>query len=154
MLSAEEIREIESEAAHYPKRQAAGIDALRVVQRHRGWVSDEALREVAALLGASAEELDGVASFYNLVFRQPVGRHVILVCDSVVCWSLGYEQLRERLSARLGIGLGQTTSDGRFTLLPSVCLGACDHAPVLMIDGDTHLDVSVDRIDELLERYP
>ncbi len=153
VLSAEEIREIEAEAARYPTREAVGIDALRIVQRRRGYISDEALSDVAALLGRTPEELDGLATFYNLLFRKPVGRHVILICDSVVCWTLGYERLRERLSSRLGIALGQTTSDGRFTLLPSVCLGACDRAPVLMIDGDTHFDVDPDHLDPLLERY-
>lgn len=154
MLTPEEIREIEEEAGRYPTREAVGIDALRIVQRRRGHISDDALRDVAALLGRSPDELDGVATFYNLLFRRPVGRHVILVCDSVVCWALGYEQVREALAARLGIRLGQTTADGRFTLLPSVCLGACDRAPVLMIDGDTHFEVSPDQLGGLLERYP
>jgi NADH-quinone oxidoreductase subunit E len=154
MLTAEEIREIEKEAGRYPTREAAGIDALRVVQRRRGHVSDEVLRDVAALLGRSPAELDGVATFYNLLFRRPVGRHVILICDSVVCWAMGYEQIRQRLTSRLGVELGQTTADGRFTLLPSVCLGACDRAPVLMVDGETHFGVAPDALDALLERYP
>ena len=76
------------------------------MQRHRGWVSDEALRDVAALLGMTADELDGVATFYNLIFRKPVGRHVILVCDSVSCWIMGYDAVaRARSEQRLGIRL-------------------------------------------------
>lgn len=154
MLSDDERTEIDAEAAHYPTKEAVGLDALRIVQRHRGFVSDEALRDVAEHLGRSAAELDGAATFYNLLFRKPVGRHVILVCDSVVCWTLGYEKLRERLCEKLGIRPGQTSADGRFTLLPTVCLGACDHAPVLTIDGDTHLDVDPEKLEPLLERYP
>ncbi len=115
--------------------------------------SDDTLADVAEFLGVPAAELEGVATFYNLIFRKPVGRHVIFVCDSVSCWIMGYEGVHEHLKARLGIELGETTSDGRFTLLPIVCLGACDHAPVLMVDDDTHLDVSPAGIDRILERY-
>ncbi len=153
MLTAEEIREIEDEVRHYPSREAGAIDALRIVQKHRGTLSDQSLRDAAAVLGLSREELDGVATFYNLLFRKPVGRHVILVCDSVVCWAMGYEGLREALEKRLQVGLGGTTGDGRFTLLPSVCLGACDRAPVLMVDGDTHFDVVPEGLEALLEPY-
>ena len=77
MLTPEERTEIEAEFPHYPNRKAVCIDALKIVQRHRGWVSDEALRDIGELLGMSADDLDGVATFYNLIFRRPVGRHVI-----------------------------------------------------------------------------
>lgn len=153
MLSPEERAEIEMEAAHYPDRKSVSIDALQIVQRHRGWVSDEALADVAGLLGMSEDDLDGVATFYNLIFRKPVGRHVITVCDSVSCWIMGCDRVREHLSSRLGIKPGETTPDGRFTLLPIVCLGACDHAPVMMIDNDTHLDLDPEKIDRILEIY-
>ncbi len=139
--------------AIYPQKRAACIEALKVVQQHRGWVSDEALDDVAELLEMTPDELDGVATFYNLIFRKPVGRHVILICDSVSCWIMGYDNLRDHLKSRLGIDLGGTTPDGRFTLLPSVCLGACDHAPVMMIDDDLHLDLTPERIDQILAGY-
>ena len=93
MLTAEEINEIEAEAAHYPTREAVSIDALKIVQRHRGWVSDESLRDIAGHLGMSPTDLDSVATFYNLIFRKPVGRHVIMVCDSVSCWIMGYDRV-------------------------------------------------------------
>lgn len=153
MLSAAERQAIEAELAHYPDRRAVCIEALKIVQEHRGWVSDEGLRDVAELLGMSPDELDGVATFYNLIFRKPVGRHVILLCDSVTCWIMHYERLRIRLRERLGIEFGGTTADGRFTLLPVVCLGACDRAPVLMIDKDLHEHVDPDGLDAILERY-
>jgi len=153
MLTTEEIHEIESEAAHYPKREAVSIDALKIVQKHRGWVSDESLRDIAQHIGMSPTDLDSIATFYNLIYRRPVGRHVISVCDSVSCWIMGCEPIREHLQERLGIKLGGTTPDNRFTLLPTVCLGCCDHAPALMVDGDLHTDLDPMKIDAALGKY-
>jgi NADH-quinone oxidoreductase subunit E len=153
VLSPEERQEIEAEFAHYPDKRALTIDAMKVVQKHRGWVSDEALKDIAELLEVSVDELDSVATFYNLIFRKPVGRHVIMVCDSISCWIMGYERLRDHLMKRLGVKMGETTPDGRFTLLPIVCLGTCDHAPAMMIDNDLHRDIDTDKIDSILEQY-
>ncbi len=153
MLTSEERAEIESEFAHYPTRQAVCIDAMKIVQKHRGWISDDALRDIGELLGMSTADLDGVATFYNLLFRHPVGRHVIYLCDSVSCWIMGSDRQCSHLSERLKIAPGETTADGRFTLLPIVCLGACDRAPVMMIDDDTHFDLTLERTDQVLERY-
>jgi NADH-quinone oxidoreductase subunit E len=153
MLTAEEIGEIEAEAAHYPKRDATCIDALKIVQRHRGWVSDESVRDIAEHLGMSATDVDGVATFYNLIFRKPVGRHIIMVCDSVSCWIMGHDHMSQHLHERLGIEYGETTPDNRFTLLPIVCLGCCDHAPAMMVDSDLHSDLDTEKIDTALEKY-
>jgi NADH-quinone oxidoreductase subunit E len=153
MLTAEEIKEIEIEAAHYPKRDATCIDALKIVQQHRGWVSDESIRDIAEHLGMSATDVDSVATFYNLIFRKPVGRHVVMVCDSVSCWIMGYDRVRAHLRERLGIDHGQTTSDDRFTMLPIVCLGCCDRAPAMMVDRDLHGDLNPQKIDSALEQY-
>ncbi len=153
MLSDEEKRAIQAELAHNAQPRGAGPEALKIVQRRRGWVSDEHLADAAALLDMTPAQLDEVATFYNMIFRKPVGRHVILVCDSVSCWVLGYDGLREHLRQRLGIGLGETTADGRFTLLPTVCLGACDRAPVLMIDEDLHTNLTPVKLGEILARY-
>lgn len=154
MLSDVERAEIEEELSHYPDKRAACVEALKVVQRHRGWVSDESLESVAALLGMTCDELDGVATFYNLIFRKPVGRHVILLCDSISCWICGCDAMRKSLQARLGISMGETTLDGRFTLLPIVCLGACDRAPTMMVDDDLHGDLTTEKVDRVLEQYP
>lgn len=153
MLTPEERQEIEAEFSHYPNKRAVSIDAMRIIQRHRGWVSDESLRDLGELLDMTPDELDGVATFYSLVFRKPVGRHIVLICDSVSCWIMGYDKLRQRLTSRLGVNLGGTTADGRFTVLPIVCLGTCDHAPAMMVDNDLHRDVNSDKIDEILEKY-
>ncbi len=143
-LSPEEVSEIEHEIGLVPRRDGAAIDALLIVQKHRGWVSDESLKAIAGLLEMSAEELEGIATFYNLVFRKPVGDKVILLCDSVSCWLRGYEDVKARISKHLGIEYGETTADGRYTLLPVPCLGACDRAPVMMVGDElhTHLDES------------
>jgi len=153
MLSAEEVREIEAETTRYPRRDAACIDALKIVQRHRGWISDEGIRDVAGLLNMSADEVDGIASFYSLLFRKPVGRHVILLCDSVSCWVMGYETMRRRLEELLQIKLGETTPDDRFTLLPIVCLGCCDRAPAMLVDRDLHVNLDGETIGRVLGKY-
>lgn len=153
MLSAEEIAEIEHEVAAMPVKQSACIEALKAVQRHRGWVSDEAVRDVAEYLEMSPDEVDGVATFYNLIFRRPVGRHVIFLCDSVSCWILGCDRVRQALNEKLGVDFGGTTDDERFTLLPIQCLGTCDHAPALMVDDDLHQDVDAAKVEEILNRY-
>lgn len=153
MLSSEEIKEIEHAIKLVPHKKAASVEALKVVQEHRRWVSDESLRDVAKFLDMSPEELDSVATFYNMIFRKEVGRHVILVCDSISCWVMGYENLRDQLFNRLGIKYGETTPDGLFTVLPNVCLGTCDCAPALMIDHDLYRNVKVEQLDEILMKY-
>ena len=155
MLSVNERQEIEHELQHYAQKRAVCIDALRIIQHHRGWVSDEGIRDLADFLDMTPEELDSVATFYNLIFRKPVGKHVILICNSISCWLMGYDRMRERLTATLGINLGETSSDGKFTMLPVPCLGTCDHAPALMIDDELYQDLDpqkIDRIFESLER--
>lgn len=153
MLSDEEKREIEEEIKLFPEKRAACIEALKIVQNHRRWISDESLRDIAAFLEMSPDELDSVATFYNLVFRRPVGRHVILVCDSISCWIMGYEEILAHLREKLGIQFGETTPDQRFTLLPIPCLGTCDHAPAIIIDNDLHRDLTPEKIDQILEKY-
>jgi NADH-quinone oxidoreductase subunit E len=153
MLTAEEIKEIEKAISIVPYKKAACVEALKVVQQHRSYVSDESLKEVASYMDMSAEELDSVATFYNLIFRRPVGRHIILLCDSISCWVMGYENIKEQLSEKLKIGYGETTADGRFTLLPNPCLGTCDCAPALMIDNDLYRNLTAEQLDEILKKY-
>jgi len=150
VLTEAEITEIDHEISHAPYRSAVAIDALKIVQKHHGWVSDESLSGLADYLDISNAELDGIATFYSLIYRKPVGDKVISLCDSVTCWIKGYKQLEEHISQQLGIRLGETTSDNRYTFLPAPCLGACDRAPVMMVGDETHLDLSEDKIDKIL----
>jgi NADH-quinone oxidoreductase subunit E len=153
MLTDEERREIEEEIAHYPFRRAACVEALKVVQGHRGWVPDEQITDLAPLLEMTPDELDAVATFYSFIFRRPVGKHVILVCDSVSCWVMGCETVARHLMERLGIAFGETTPDGLFTLLPAACLGECDHAPAIMIGERVYVDVKPEDIETILREY-
>jgi len=153
MLTEEEKKEIDEELKLFPFKKAASIEALKIAQHHRGWVSDECLDDLAKYLEMSSEELDNVATFYNLVFRKPVGRHVILICDSVSCYILGYQKMLDHLHQQLGIRYGETTPDNRFTLLPIPCLGTCDHAPAMIIDDDLHRDLTVEKMNGILEKY-
>ena len=98
----------------------------------------------------SVAELDGIATFYNLIYRKPVGDKVILFCDSVSCWIMGGDAVCAKIRAQLGIEPGETTSDNRYTLLPVTCLGDCDHAPAMMIGEDLHHDLTPDSVGDLL----
>jgi len=153
ILTTEDITEIEKLYQHFPIKSAACIEGLKIIQKNHRWVSDQAVKELAELLLMSPAAIDSVATYYNLIFRRPVGRHVILVCDSVSCWIMGYEKILERLKDKLGISYGETTIEGRFTLLSVSCLGTCDHAPAIMINEDLHRDLAIDKLDEILDSY-
>lgn len=153
MLSVEEKAEIDHEVTKFAYKQSACLEALAVVQKHRSYVSDEAIQEVSEYLGMSATELDGIATFYNLIYRKPVGKHVIRICDSVSCWLTGYDAVKAKIKATLGIDHGQTTSDGKFTMLPAQCLGCCDRAPALMIGEKLYRDLDEQKVVDILSSY-
>jgi NADH-quinone oxidoreductase subunit E len=147
MLTEEMKRKIRGAIAEMGGRgRAACIDALRLVQETRRWVNDEDLHDLAAFLEISPAELESVATFYNLIYRQPVGKHVIHLCNSVSCWTVGYERIKRRIESLLNVTYGGTTADGKFTLLPVACLGVCDRAPAMMIDGRTYMDLTEENV--------
>ena len=153
MLTGDEKDRIEATFGLYETRSASAVEAMRIVQESRGWVSDGALADLSSLLGVSVHELESLATFYSMIFRREVGRHVIMVCSSVCCWILGYDKVVSYLKDRLSIDLGGTTADGRFTLIPIVCVGACDHAPAMLVDWQLHGDLTQDKIDAVLATY-
>lgn len=153
MLTQDEILAIDHEVGLVPHKKAAVIEALKIVQGQRGWISDESVQAIADYLEMSPAEVDSVATFYNLIFRKPVGRHVILLCDSISCYVMGYQRLYAALQQQLGVKFGETTGDKRFTLLPNACLGCCDHAPALMVDEDLYQDVTIEQLGTILEKY-
>ena len=153
IITKEQIKEIQDIYQHFPLKSAACIEGLKVVQKHHRWVSDEAVKELAEILDMSPAAIDSVATYYSLIFRRPVGRHVIMVCNSVSCWIMGYEKMIAHLKNKLAIDYGETTSDDCFTLLSIPCLGSCDRAPVMIIDEDLHKDLTTDKLDKILEQY-
>ncbi|AKC60052.1 NADH-quinone oxidoreductase subunit NuoE [Blochmannia endosymbiont of Polyrhachis (Hedomyrma) turneri] len=149
----EECQEIQTEITHYENLQAAVITSLKIVQKRCGWVMDCAIISIAEMLRISVSDVESVATFYNQIFRQPVGRHIIRFCDSVVCYISGCQSFQIKLEQFLCIKTGETTLDNRFTMIPVSCLGKCDCAPVIMIDDDIYTHVLSMDITEMLEKY-
>jgi NADH-quinone oxidoreductase subunit E len=127
------------------------VDVMLELQDHYGFLSDEALEEAAVLLGMTPLEMEELATFYTFIFREPVGKYVIHVCDSVICWMDGYESIRDHLSQKLGIKMGETTSDGLFTLLPVCCIGYCDRSPAVLINRKVYGPLTPEKLDNILE---
>ncbi|VFP85629.1 NADH-quinone oxidoreductase subunit NuoE [Candidatus Erwinia haradaeae] len=153
-LSSLERAAIAKERIFYEEPHAVIIEALHIIQKYRGWVSDSLIKGIADILEIPTSDVEEVATFYSQIYRMPVGRHIIKYCDSVVCYILGYQIIQQRLEEHLNIKPGQTTEDKRFTLLPTCCLGNCDKGPALMINEHTYGNVTPQDIIKLLERYP
>ncbi len=151
MLPAALKEKIKSEIAAFDHKREAAIDVLTAVQEHYGYLSDEAVEEAAALLEMSALEVDELATFYTFLYREPVGKFVIHVCDSLICWMEGEENLVEHLCRTLGIGMGETTADGLFTLLPVCCIGYCDRAPAILVNRKVHGPLTIEALDGLID---
>ena len=149
-LSSSEISAIEHEVSIMETREAAGIEALKVVQEHRGWISDDSLVAIAQCLNISSAQLEGVATFYNLIYRQQVGHYVIHLCDSISCHLTGYDEILNVVRQQLNINYGQTTADGKFTLLSNACLGSCDKSPAMMINGTHYQSLTADSVVAIL----
>jgi len=128
------------------------VEVMLEVQRHYGYMTDEAMVEAAELLDMTTLELEGLATFYDHIYREPVGKHVIHVCDSLICWMEGHESVIEHISSRLNVEMGGTTGDGLFTLLPVCCIGYCDRAPAMTIDGKVYGRLTPEKIDRILGR--
>jgi NADH-quinone oxidoreductase subunit E len=134
----------------HPREMA--IDVIYALQAHYGFFNDQAVADAADLLGMTPLELEELATFYTFIYRQPVGRYVIHVCDSVICWMEGGQNLMDHLCAKLGIALGQTTADGRFTLLPVCCIGYCDRAPAILVNRKVHGPLTIESLDRLIDQ--
>ncbi|MBI5594415.1 MAG: NADH-quinone oxidoreductase subunit NuoE [Deltaproteobacteria bacterium] len=136
-------------AIDHPREQA--MDVVFTLQDRFGYLSDTLLEEAAALLGMTPLEVEEIATFYEFIYRSPVGKYVIHVCDGVVCWMQEYQSVLDYLRKKLNIDYGQTTADGRFTLLPTCCIGYCDRAPAMMINRRVYGKLTPERIDKILE---
>lgn len=152
-LTPEEIAEIDHEMELYPDKKAVGLEALKIVQKHQGWVSDESLMAISRYLEIPIADLEGVATFFNLVYRQPVGKRVILFCRSVSCWITGCDDIHAHIKQKLGIDYGETSADNQYTLIPVPCLGDCDKGPVMMVGEDLHRNLTPEKVDEIIASY-
>jgi NADH-quinone oxidoreductase subunit E len=151
MLPVEIKDQLQKQIAAVDHPRELVIDVLTVIQEHYGYLSDAAVEEAGALLGMTPLELDELATFYTFLYREPVGRYVIHVCDSVLCWMEGADNLVEHLCTRLNIAMGETTADGLFTLLPVCCIGYCDRSPAILVNRKVHGPLTVESLDRLID---
>jgi len=153
-LSHESLALIDAEIAKYPaeQKQSAVMAALRIAQTEKGWLKPELVEYVARYLDMPPIAALEVATFYNMYDTQPVGRHKITLCTNLPCALRGAKDIAEHLKARLGIGFGETTEDGRFTLKEGECMGACGDAPMCLHNNHTmHTHLTTEQVDALLD---
>lgn len=144
--------EVAEAISHYPVRRSAVLPLLWIAQRTWGWVPPAAMRLVARTLGLSEPEVFGVATFYTMFNLQPVGRHHLQVCMTLSCSLMGADRLFRHLEHKLGVGHGETTPDGRFTLRRVECLAACGGGPCMQVGLDYHENLDETKVDALLEK--
>ena len=138
--------------AHADHPREMVVDVMLALQAHYGFLSDDAVEAVAALLGMSPLEVEELATFYTFIYREPVGKYVIHVCDSLICWMDGFESIQDYLCRKLDIAVGATSADGLFTLLPVCCIGYCDLSPAMLINRKVYGHLTPQKIDEILEK--
>ena len=148
----EAVSRIEKILTRYPTKQAALLPVLWVAQETWGWISKEASEEVARVLDLPASHVDGVLTFYTMFNLHPVGKHLLQVCTSISCHLLGAEALLEHCGKKLGIGVEETTKDGKFTLIEVECIAGCDKAPSMMVNDKYHEPMDEKKLDQLLDR--
>lgn len=152
MFSDDLKTELEAIRDRFPGHaKAALVPVLRRVQTERGWLDSECQAWVAEFLGITAIEVHEVATFYPMLYTQPVGRHVIHVCRTLSCDVCGARELWKHLTDKLGVDRNGTTADGKFTLRGAECLASCGTAPVILIDNERHENLTHDEVDKLLE---
>jgi NADH-quinone oxidoreductase subunit E len=145
-------QELQAHIASAVTPREAAVGTMKRLQAHYGWLSDEAVEEAGELLGLSPLQVEELATFYEMLYRRPVGKKVIHCCDSISCWVMGGETLLQHIAGLLEISVGQTTSDGVFTLLPCCCLGNCGQAPTMMINDTLYGDLTPQRAAEILQK--
>ena len=147
------LQKINAEISKYPEPRAAVKSALRYAQAEAGWINTDIINAIAKLLGIEPIEVYEVATFYDMFYTEPMGRHPIRVCTNISCLLRGSKEIVNDLCYQLSINVGETTSDGRFTLLEAECLGACGGSPMMIIDDDYHENLSPNNLKSILELY-
>ncbi len=155
LVSAERMQDIDHWIAKYPadERQSAVMSALRIVQEEHGYLTTELMDAIAAYLDMSPIAVYEVASFYTMYEHKAIGKHLVNVCTNISCLLRDSAGVVDHLENKLGIKLGETTDDGRFTLRAVECLGACVNAPMMQVDKDYHENLTPESIDNVLEQY-
>lgn len=151
-LTPEREKQAEAILARYPTRQAACIPLLHLCQEQQGWISDDVMEWVARRLDMSAAQVKGVVTFYTLFNQKPVGKHQIWVCRTLSCALRGADRVLHHCEKRLGIQAGETTPDGKITLRTAECLASCGTAPMMQVDREYHENLTIERVDEILDR--
>ncbi|PIX97323.1 MAG: NADH-quinone oxidoreductase subunit NuoE [Hydrogenophilales bacterium CG_4_9_14_3_um_filter_63_34] len=154
MLSAESLAQIDHELTKYPadQKQSAVMSALRIAQVELGWLSRDTIEFVANYLAMPAIAAYEVATFYNMYELAPVGRNKVTLCTNLPCQLQGADKIAEHLQAKLGIGFGETTADGRYTLSVGECMGACGHGPLCLHNNhQMHTHLTPAAVDKLLD---
>ncbi len=150
MLSAEHLAKIEELKKRYQNPQSVVLAALWMWQDEHGWISEEGMREVAHVLGLPAHHVYGVVSFYTMFNRTPVGKHKVEVCTNVSCMLRNSDRILKHIEQKLRIGVGQTSADGKFTLVEAECLGSCGTAPMMQIGDDYYENLDEAAVDKIL----
>ncbi|MBL0921247.1 MAG: NADH-quinone oxidoreductase subunit NuoE [Phycisphaerales bacterium] len=135
----------------YATKQGALLPALHMVQHEHGWIPAQAMEEIGAFLGLSAAEVLDCASFYEEYWLKPKGRHVVAVCRSIACEFCGHKQITDAVREKLGIEIGETTDDGKWTLIELECLGSCGTAPVALVDETLHENITAEQVRRLID---
>ena len=152
MLSQKAIQEIEAYKARYPDPRSALMPALYVAQEENGgYLSKDALRDVAEVMDLTPADVESVASFYSMYNKRPVGKYVIEVCTNIACSLLGGQELTRHIEKRLGVPIGENTPDGLFTVKRVECMAACGGAPAIQVNGLYHENMTAERFDALVE---
>ena len=154
-FSLENRAKAEQLIARYPNgRQASAVLALLdLAQRQSGgWLPRAAMEHVAEMLEMPLMRVDEIATFYTMFNLRPVGEHLIQLCRTTPCWLRGSDGIRDACMRKLGIGVGETTADGKFTLVEVECLAACVNAPVVQINDDYYEDLGPERMEEIIDR--
>ncbi|MCL4539588.1 MAG: NADH-quinone oxidoreductase subunit NuoE [Bacteroidetes bacterium] len=153
MFTEENLRKVEEIRKRYPKPMAALLPVLWVAQEQFGWISEDVMHYIADLLGLPFNHVLGVVTFYTMYNRKPVGKYHIQVCANVSCMLRGSDNLIEHIEHRLGVKVGETTSDKMFTLSEVECLGSCGTAPMMQVNNDYYDNLTAEKIDNLLEEF-
>ena len=151
MLNEENLKKVEALRGRFQTSQSLTLPVLWMIQQEHGWISSEAMSYVATLLNVPVSHVLGVVTFYTMYNQHPVGKYHLQVCTNVSCMLNGGEEIRDHVCKKLGVSLGETTPDKRFTVTEVECLGSCGTAPMMQVNDDYYENLSLAEIDQLLE---